>query len=202
MGVPFDPTPRCIIEAKQKYVNDSGKPGNNGYGDPRGLESLRVNLTNYYNTTYGISSSLLTPDNVTIVPGGTSNALSLVFEQLLRGADGQGEIAVLSPYFGPYEGMIKLSGGKINLIPTNKNFQPDLGLIERSINSKTRGILINSPNNPTGQIYTQEDIDSIIQIAAKKGIPVISDEVYEKFVYVKSKKFHPIVQFMNKYDKA
>lgn len=77
-------------------------------------------------------------------------ALSLNFEYLCRGTNSKGEIIILSPYFGPYQGMCKLGGATPILVETDKNFQPDFKAIEKAFNSNTKAILINSPNNPTG----------------------------------------------------
>jgi aspartate/methionine/tyrosine aminotransferase len=95
-------------------------------GDPRGLESLRVNLAKYYNQSYNLSDKSLTTDKIVITPGGSSYALTLSFEMLLRNSNNQGEIIVLAPFFGPYTGMIKLGHGVPVYVDTSDDFEPDL----------------------------------------------------------------------------
>ncbi|KRX10513.1 Pyridoxal phosphate-dependent transferase [Pseudocohnilembus persalinus] len=195
LGVPMDPTPHQIIDAKIDYVKFSGETGNNGYGDPRGIESLRVNLSKHIQEQYKVSPKHLNENNINIVPGGTSNAISLTVEKLVRNDMGKGEIIVLAPFFGPYNGMIKLSNGVPVIIDTDEQLQPDLKKIEEAITPNTRGILINSPNNPSGKIYPKETIRKIVEIAAKHNCAVISDEIYEKFSYIESKPHTTICSF-------
>jgi aspartate/methionine/tyrosine aminotransferase len=71
---------------------------------------------------YGVKKEFLNEENILMVPGGTSFALSLNFEYLCRGTDSKGEIIILSPFFGPYLGMAKLGGAKPILVETDKNF--------------------------------------------------------------------------------
>jgi aspartate/methionine/tyrosine aminotransferase len=159
------------------------------------LDSLRINLAKYYKESYNLSEKSLTNDKIVVTPGGSSYALTLSFEMLLRNSKSEGEIIVLAPFFGPYTGMIKLGQGLPVYVDTKDDFEPDLDKIEAKINEKTRGILINSPNNPTGKVYSDITIENIIKVARKHKVAVISDEVYEKFVYNDHKQFVPLSHF-------
>lgn len=119
------------------------------------MDTLRHNLTEYYTSTYNLSADAITPDDFTITTGGSSHSLSLSFELLMRGSQGQGQLIILAPFFGPYVGMVKLANGNEVLVDTDKDFLPDLAAIEAAITKDTKAILINSPNNPTGKVYSK-----------------------------------------------
>jgi aspartate/methionine/tyrosine aminotransferase len=119
------------------------------------MQSLRKNLSDYYNTQYNLNGFVLTPDDLLVTTGGSSHALSLSFEMLMRNNNGLGELIILSPFFGPYTGMCQMANGNPILVDTDKDFLPDLERIEKAITNNTKAILINSPNNPTGKIYSK-----------------------------------------------
>jgi len=119
------------------------------------------------------------PDNVTIVPGLTTGQL-LVYLALLDAGD---EVIVLDPYYPPYPLVASAIGAHVVHVPTLPTFQPDLPLIETAITNRTKIIVVNSPNNPTGAVYPESTLRKIAQIAEEHNLLVISDEIYEHFVY-------------------
>ena len=87
------------------------------------------------------------------------------------------------PYFLNYYYMTKLMGGVPKYIDTYPDFRLRAEEIEKKITKKTKFIIINSPNNPTGQVYTREELEMVVQIARKHDLFIVSDDVYERFIY-------------------
>ena len=102
---------------------------------------------------------------------------------------------ILAPFFGPYTGMLKCANGNPVFVDTDKDFEPDLAILEAAITPMTQCILVNSPNNPTGKVYSKETLQGIINICRRHDIALISDEVYERFVYHPEKQFHSLIEF-------
>jgi aspartate/methionine/tyrosine aminotransferase len=117
-----------------------------------------------------------------LVTAGASGALFLVFQALLNRGD---EVLLADPSWPHFAEMIKLSGGTTTGVPfiskDGKEF--DAAALENSITGKTKVLLINSPHNPTGAVLSRKNLEEIAKIAEKRKLKVISDEVYEDFVY-------------------
>lgn len=118
---------------------------------------------------------------------GAAGGLNVVLKTLLNEGE---EVIILAPYFAEYIFYIDNHGGKTVIIPTAKDsFEPDLNALEKSITKNTKAIIINSPNNPSGFIYSKELLENIAQILKTKEqeynttIFVVSDEPYTKIVY-------------------
>jgi aspartate/methionine/tyrosine aminotransferase len=114
-----------------------------------------------------------------VVPGLTTGLL-LLYLAILDPGD---EIIVMDPAYPPYEALATAIGAEAMTVLTLPTFHPDIPAIEASITNRTRAIILNTPNNPTGTVYTKEDMIAIAEIADKHGIWLISDEIYEHFVY-------------------
>lgn len=95
--------------------------------------------------------------------------------------------------------MVKLSRGNPVIVDTDSEFLPDLAAIEKAITKNTKAILINSPNNPTGKVYPESSIISILDLAKKHNLAVVSDEIYKKFAYIKEKPFHSLMEYFHLY---
>ena len=106
----------------------------------------------------------------------------LLFAALLNPGD---EVLIFEPYFTPYATQITMNGGVPVLIKTQEanNFAPTIDELERAITPKTRGILLNSPCNPTGRVLTRKQLEDIAAIALKHDLFVISDEIYESMIF-------------------
>lgn len=172
VGLPEDDTPDRIknagIEAIEKnYTRYT--PGN-------GTNQLRHAITNKLFKENGV---MLPANQVTIVPGLTTGLL-LVYMAILDPGD---EIITMDPGYPPYDQLARAIGAEVISLPTLSNFQLDLNAIEDSITDKTKAIVINSPNNPTGAVYPEKDLRKLVNIAKKHGVLIISDEIYEHYVY-------------------
>jgi aspartate aminotransferase/aminotransferase len=149
------------------------------YTDMSGTPELRSALAAKYKRDAGMD---IDPDREIIVTAGAVEALMTLFMTILDPGD---EVIIPSPYFPVYDDQIKMAGGTLKNIPCHmKNgFRPQARDIENAVTSKTRIILINTPNNPTGATSTRVELEGIAEVAKKYDLLVISDECYEKFTY-------------------
>ncbi len=129
----------------------------------------------------------VTKNNVIITNGG-SQALTLAFAVLLNPGD---EVIINSPNFLSYYYLADYFMVKCQEIPRKSNFAPDLTAIKNAITPNTKFILINSPNNPTGYVLNKAEMDELVKIVLENDLYLISDEVYENFVYNNEKHISP-----------
>ncbi len=117
-----------------------------------------------------------------VVSNGAKQAIFNALCAILNQGD---EVIIPSPYWLSYPEMVKLAGGVPVFIDTaeSNNFKITATQLEEAINDKTKAIIVNSPNNPTGAVYNEDELKSIASLAVKYNIYVISDEIYEKLIY-------------------
>ncbi|MDR1572107.1 MAG: pyridoxal phosphate-dependent aminotransferase [Clostridiales Family XIII bacterium] len=166
-----EPAKRAAIRALES--------GDVHYTDMAGTPELRAEVAAKYKRDAGIN---VDPDSELLVTAGAIEALSTVFLTLLSPGD---EVIVPAPYFPPYEDIIRMAGGvprSVQCVIEN-GFRPQPADIEKTVTPRTRAILINSPNNPTGATLRADELSGIAGIAQKHGLLVVSDECYEKFTY-------------------
>ncbi|AIY87080.1 MULTISPECIES: aspartate aminotransferase [unclassified Thermotoga] len=173
-GEPDFPTPKPIVEEAVRFL----QKGEVKYTDPRGIYELREGIAKKIGERY---KKNISPDQV-VVTNGAKQALFNVFMALLDPGD---EVIVFSPVWVSYIPQIILAGGTVNVVETfmSKNFQPSLEEIEGLLVGKTKAVLINSPNNPTGVVYRREFLERLVKLAMKRNFYIISDEVYDSLVY-------------------
>jgi arginine:pyruvate transaminase len=158
--------------------------GNTGYTEFSGMKSLRENVAQRVTERTGTKT---TPDNVLIVPGGQSALYACHYTALDAGDTG----LFIDPYYATYPGTIRAVGAHPCAIKARSahQFQPDAALIAAAAVEATeagrpaKSLLINSPNNPTGVIYTRDTLDSIAGVCADHDLWLISDEVYDTQVW-------------------
>ncbi len=166
VGEPEYDTPEAVIEStKDALVEQKTR-----YGPVPGLPELRARLAQKYD---GYNS-----DNI-IISNGAKQSLYSVFRTICHPGD---EVIVPRPYWVSFPQQIKLAGG-IPVFVDTKDHQLDCDAIEYAITPKTKIILINSPNNPTGAVYPKEDLEKIAKLAEKYNLYILSDEAYEHFIY-------------------
>jgi aspartate aminotransferase len=175
--------PPVAIKRTLKELVLEDEPGKHRYMSNAGYGDVRAKTASYVNKTHGVS---LTPENI-IMTCGAAGALNVVLKTLLNPGE---EVIVFSPFFVEYLTYIDNHGGVPVIVPTNpKNFQPDPDTINKYISPKTKAVIINSPNNPTGVIYNENLLRQIAKVLEAKEkefnstIFVISDEPYVKIVY-------------------
>ena len=148
------------------------------YGNSQGDMNLIKAIQKYYDA-WGIHYET---KNIFITNGG-SEALEMAIFSLCDPGD---EILVFEPYYANYTSFAKLASAKVTAVPTSAEDGyrlPDQETIEKYINGKTRAILLTNPGNPTGVVYTRQEMDMIAAIVKKYNIALIADEVYREFVY-------------------
>jgi aspartate aminotransferase len=170
IGQPDFDVPQEIKQAAIRAIEQ----GANGYSQTAGDSALLAKITAQVKSEFGWD-----PPSP-IVASGVSGALLLAFMSLINPGD---EVIIPDPYFVMYKHLINMLGGKCVYIDTYPEFHLPVQKIADAITDRTKLIIINSPANPTGTVYTAAELKTIADIAAQKGIIVMSDEIYEKFCY-------------------
>lgn len=172
IGTPEELTAAHIKAAGINAINND----KTGYAPANGLPELREAIALKLRKENGIN---ITSDRVAVVPGLTTGLL-LLYMAILDPGD---EIIVMDPAYPPYEHLATVVGAEAMKVLTLPTFHIDIPAIEASITNRTRAIILNTPNNPTGAVYPKEDLIKVAEIAKKNNIWLISDEIYEHFVY-------------------
>lgn len=180
LGNPDPEPPVSVINDLKKYA---GEPGIHKYMANAGYPDVREKIAAYMKKETGVE---FTGNNIIMVTGAAAG-LSITMCSILNPGD---EVIVIAPFFGEYKGYVGNFGGKIVRVPSIPGtFQLDVPAIEKAINAKTKAIILNSPNNPSGAVYTEESLKAlnvVLEDAEKKNgsaIYVVSDEPYVKIVY-------------------
>jgi len=186
VGEPDFDTPEPVKQAAYKAIKD----GETHYTHSLGMYELREAIAEHYLNKYSVDVS---PDQI-IVTSGTSPAMLLIFSALLNEGD---EVILSNPYYACYPNFIRYVGGKpvfVNIYETD-GFQYRVEEIQASLSHKTRGIMINSPSNPTGNLINEQTMCQIAQLTqgSNEHPFIISDEIYHGLVY--EGKEHSILEF-------
>jgi methionine aminotransferase len=159
-------------------VDEAMKTGHNQYVHMNGYIPLRESIAEKVGLLYG---TRINPDTqITVTPGGTY-ALYTALTTILRPGD---EVIVFEPAYDSYIPSIEANGAKAVRIPlTFPDYKIDWELVKTKVTERTRGIMINSPHNPTGSVLSKEDIDQLRSITIGTQIIIVSDEVYEHLIF-------------------
>jgi aspartate aminotransferase len=173
-GEPDFDTPQPIINAAYQAM----KEGKTKYTDNKGIKELRQKIAQYTNKKYSTNYN----ENNIIVTNGGKQAL---FNSLFLITNPGDEILVIDPSWVSYDAQIKMVGGIPVHVKTTKenNYIPEEKQLENAITKKTKAIIINSPNNPTGVVYDKEFLSFISKLSIKYDLIILSDEVYDALVY-------------------
>jgi len=174
IGEPDFPTPGSVIQAG----NDALRQGYTHYCGSAGLPELREAIAREIHRTRGIS---VTPDWIVVTPG----AKPIMFYVMLALVEEGDEVLYPNPGFPIYESMINFTGGKPVPLPLLEQyaFRFDVRELKDKISSKTKLIILNSPQNPTGGLLTEGDLAAIAEVAIERDITVLSDEIYSQIIY-------------------
>lgn len=175
IGEPDFNSPQPIIEAGIRAL----KAGETHYTADRGILPLREAICQHLAKMYGVTYD---PDSEVVVTVGGSEALNIACSALLDFGD---EVLLPTPSFVSYKGVIVLAGGVAVEVPScmENNFIPDPVELEKAITPRTKAVLINFPNNPTGAVADRGALMAIAALAEKYDLVVISDEIYDRLVY-------------------
>jgi aspartate aminotransferase len=187
IGEPKNKTPFPALMSAAAKLN----AGDIKYSPTDGIPSLKKAIIRYTEDNY---DKVVAPENV-IVSSGAKQSLFNVFYSLLDPGD---EVIVLAPYWVSYPEMIKMVRGvPVIVTPEDGRFEPRLADIERAVSSSTRALVVNSPNNPSGAMFSEEFLAQIVEFCEKKNIYLIMDDIYHKLVF-SGRKWLPAYKFSTK----
>lgn len=183
LGNPNLPPPEEVKNSIIELVEKEEPTFLHGYMSNAGFEDVREKIANSINNKFGTKFNF---ENI-IMTVGAASGLNIVFKAILNPED---EVIVFAPYFSEYNNYIENYNGIVKVISPNlNNFEPNLNELKEKISNKTKAVLINTPNNPTGVVYSESTIKEISKILKEKEqefgkqIFLISDEPYRELVY-------------------
>ncbi|AET69013.1 aspartate/tyrosine/aromatic aminotransferase [Desulfosporosinus orientis DSM 765] len=183
LGNPSVEPPEEVRKAIIEIANDKNSLGVHGYMNNSGYEDVRTAIANSINEKY---STAFTHNNI-IMTVGAAGGLNVILKTLLNPQD---EVITFAPFFGEYRSYVKNFEGELVVIsPNTKDFQPNLEEFKGKITPKTKAVIVNSPNNPTGVVYSEDTIIKLSEILRDKqkefgtDIYLVSDEPYRELAY-------------------
>ncbi|WMJ86150.1 pyridoxal phosphate-dependent aminotransferase [Anaerocolumna sp. MB42-C2] len=183
LGNPSVEPPRTVKDAVIETINEESANLVHGYMNNSGYEDVRRAIANSINKKFKTSFG---EENI-IMTVGAAGGLNVILKTLLNPGD---EVITFAPFFGEYRNYVSNFDGELVIVsPNTINFQPNLAEFEEKITPKTKAVIINTPNNPTGVVYSEETIIALSDILRRKqtefntSIYLISDEPYRELVY-------------------
>ncbi|NRT90747.1 pyridoxal phosphate-dependent aminotransferase [Clostridium beijerinckii] len=183
IGNPNVEPPSKVKEVIFEILNEETPNLVHGYMNNSGYEDVRTNISDFINQKHNLT---LSKDNI-VMTCGAAGGLNIILKSILNPDD---EVITFSPYFGEYGNYVRNFDGKLVTCPTNtETFEPDLKALSEVITSRTKALIINNPNNPTGVIYSEKVIKDLATLLNNKqeefntSIYLISDEPYREIVY-------------------
>lgn len=184
LGNPSIPAPECVNETIRELTEELNSVSLHGYTSAQGDLQTRQAIADYLNSTHGTN---FCADNFYITMGAAAS-LSICFKALT--ADCEDEFIAIAPFFPEYEVFVGAAGAKFTVVPPDtENFQIDFAALRGLITEHTKGVIINSPNNPSGAVYSEDTIVRLAQLLTEKSkefgtqIYIIADEPYREIVY-------------------
>ncbi|AGK54676.1 aspartate aminotransferase [Bacillus sp. 1NLA3E] len=177
-GEPDFNTPQHIIDAAVISMNE----GHTKYTPAAGLQGLKEEIAKKFKRDQGIDYAL----NEIIVGCGAKHALYTLFQVLL---DDEDEVIIPTPYWVSYPEQVKLAGGVPVYVEGSEenDYKITPEQLKQVITEKTKAVIINSPSNPTGMLYSQVELEALGEVCLQKNILIVSDEIYEKLIYGENK---------------
>lgn len=183
LGNPNVPAPASVNKAIKDIIDEEDSVFVHGYMSNSGYEDVRASIAASLNKRFGTG---FTENNI-IMTVGAAGGLNVILKTLLNPED---EVITFAPYFGEYRSYVGNYDGKLVVVsPDTDTFQPKFDEFEQKVTAKTRAVIINNPNNPTGVVYSEETLKKLAVIMEKKqkeygtDIYLISDEPYRELVY-------------------
>ncbi|HVS37028.1 MAG TPA: pyridoxal phosphate-dependent aminotransferase [Gemmataceae bacterium] len=174
LGEPDFPTPEHICAAAVKAMKD----GHTHYTPANGIPALRTAVSRFYQKTYGMGYK---PEQVLI-----SNGAKHSIHNALAATVGPGdEVVIPTPYWVSYSDLVQMTGASYVLVPTTleTGFKMTPAQLRAAITPRSKLLMLNSPSNPTGSVYTRQELEALADVVLTAGLSVLSDEIYEKLVY-------------------
>ena len=183
LGNPNVPAPAKVKEAVYDILENEDSLMVHGYMSNSGYEDVRGTIAEHLNGLYGTSYKA---ENLLMIVG-AAGGMNVFMKTILNPGD---EVITFSPYFTEYRAYVTNYDGKLIEIPCDaETFQPDVEALAANVNARTKAVIINSPNNPTGVVYSMESLMAVAQVLLEKekefGHPIFifSDEPYREIVY-------------------
>ncbi len=183
LGNPATPAPESVKQAIKDLLDETDPLVLHGYMSNSGYEDVRAAVAENLNSRFGTE---FTGENI-VMTVGAAGGINIVFKAVLDPGD---EVIVFAPFFGEYKNYAaNFDASVVAVAPDYETFEPNLEAFEAAFTDKTKAVLINTPNNPTGVIYSDETMKRIAEILTKKeaeyqkDLYLISDEPYRELVY-------------------
>ena len=191
-GFPDSDGPQEIAQAAAEAIL---KGRGNQYPPGPGVPELRAAIAAHQRRFYGLSYD---PDTEVLVTAGATEAVAAALLALVEPGD---EVIAFEPYYDSYAANIAMAGGtRVPVTLRPPGFRPDLARLENAITERTRLILLNTPHNPTGAVFTESELAAIARLAVERDLLVVTDEVYEHVAF--SGTHVPIVRFPGMRDRT
>lgn len=173
-GFPDFPVEPRLLDALNRQV----LAGRNQYAPMPGVPELRQQISSLIQRTFGVQ---VCADSEVTITSGATEALFVAIQALVRAGD---EVIVFDPAYDSYQPAVELAGGKtVHIQLCAPDYRVDWAAVERRISDRTRLIIVNSPHNPTGMVFTDLDWQALADLVQRHGLFCISDEVYEHMVF-------------------
>jgi aspartate aminotransferase len=174
LGEPDFNTPEHICAAAVKAM----QKGHTRYTPASGIPELRKAICDLYQKTYGIS---YTPEQV-VVSNGAKHSLHNALAATVGPGD---EVIIPTPYWVSYSDLVQMTGARYVLVPTTleSGFKMTPDQLRAALTPRSRLLMLNSPSNPTGAVYTRKELEALAEVVLEKNLAVISDEIYERLVF-------------------
>ena len=183
LGNPNVPAPDGVKEAAERLLAMTDNTVLHGYTSAQGDAEVRKAVADNINARFGTG---IFPDLIYMTCGAAAS-LTVTLNALYEDGD---EFILLAPFFPEYSVFVKAAGGTPVVVPFDeKTFAPDLSALEKAVTPRTKGVIVNSPNNPSGTVYTRKTLDGIVSLLERKSaeygrkIVLIADEPYRELVY-------------------
>lgn len=174
VGEPDTPTPLHICEAAKKAIDENFTK----YTAVSGIPEARAAVCHYFKRQYGVEAS---PENIIITTGGKQSLANTLLVLLNDGDD----VLLPCPYWTSYPDLIRLAGGNPVLVraDSSRHFRIDVSDLDRALTPKTKLMILNTPSNPTGAVYSQKEVDALVQWCLDHDVFLLADEIYDQLVY-------------------
>ncbi len=172
IGQPHFKTPKALKESAKKAIDEN----RNAYFPTLGSKALREKIARKFETENQIEARL----EEVMVTTGVAGGIFLALSATINPGD---EVILPDPYFVLYKQILAYLGAKIVYLDTYPDFDLDTTVLKGLVTEKTKMIIINSPNNPTGAVYSEKTLREVAKIAEEKNLLILSDEIYERFNY-------------------
>ena len=184
LGNPSIPAPAKVNQSIHDILNDTDSIRVHGYSMACGFDVAREAIAANLNRRFGME---LRPGNLFLTCGAAPGLIAVIKALL---AEEDSEIMAVAPFFPEYRPFTESNGGHLVVVPADTDaFQIDLDQVERRLTPRTQAIIINSPNNPSGVVYTRQTLEGLARLLERKGaeyghpIYIIADEPYRELVY-------------------